>query len=121
MATATYVYWQTKLKHDREFFKEKLLCQKIADRYQSEGSGSTIGWVTVKEVEYSPERHSCLAMTDIHNSSTGDDQLFITDLVSGWQEYVGSYNAHKDTTKSLQDVLNKQDEQFTKLLHASSR
>lgn len=33
-ATATYVYWQTKLKHDREFFKEKLLCQKIAERYQ---------------------------------------------------------------------------------------
>jgi hypothetical protein len=121
-AAATAGYMEKKQAQGREVFEHKNRCLQVAQRYEKEHTDPPYASVTMPQVEYSPERNSCVAEVIQNSSLTGLEIYLVVDLLSSEEAFIGMCDRHKDecNVTFAAEMSSKQEAQFTKFIHTRS-
>jgi len=88
-ATVTAVYMERKQGQSKDVFEHKTRCLQVAQRYEKEHTALPEILPIVLQVEYSPERNSCVAEMIEERLKDKTKTYLVVDLLSGEEAIVG--------------------------------
>jgi len=126
-AAITTAYMERKQAQSKEVFEHKNRCLQVAQRYEKEHDEGTYQLgisVDMLQVEYSPERNSCVAelIEEASNPAFKTKTYWVVDLLSAEKSFIGMCDEGKGECSGTFDseMSSKQDAQFAEFRRGRS-